>query len=387
MNISFDGVDMTHRERVIAAINHQEPDRVPIAIGGSAQKFDEPVALALVKYFGIPQNRLKYVFAAFRLIYFCEDLWRKLKIDTRYVYVNPEKSFTVNVQTQGKKYINEWGLDLDFGRGTFMDSLSLKQAPLREANIKDIEKYKWPKPVSAELTQGLRKKAKSFLEDSYPVILYRPVLGGIFSMSRFLRGADKFFMDMLLNKDFAKALLDKVTQIEKLYYDASMQAVGDYIQVIEYEDDLGTQQAPMISPKLYDELIKPKHAELVQFIKKRQPKIKVMIHSDGSIAELIPSLIEAGFDIINPIQTSTKDMNLKYLKRNFGDKIIFQGGIDTQRVLRGTSKDVERETKRVIDILAPGGGYLLGPSHNFTRDIPVENIIKMFETAIEYGVY
>jgi len=112
-----------------------------------------------------------------------------------------------------------------------------------------------------------------------------------------------------------------------------------------------------------------------------------MIHSDGSIAEFVPSLIEAGFDIINPIQTSARGMDLEYLKRNFGDKIVFQGGIDTQQVLRSTPKDVEKEVKRVIDILAPGGGYLLGPSHNFTRDIPIKNIIKMFETVMEYGIY
>lgn len=378
---------LTSRERVRKAISHEEPDRVPIAIGGSAQKFDEPLILELLNYFGIPKTRLEHVFAAFRFTHFCEDLWRKLEIDTRYVYINPEKNFTVDVQTQGKKYVNEWGLDLDFGRGTFSDSLTLRRTPLREANIKDIEKYKWPKPVLVELTQGLREKAKSFFEDGYSVISYRPVAVGIFSMSRYLRGTDQFLMDMILNKDLAKALLDKVTEVQKLYYDALIQTVGDYVQMIEVEDDLGAQQAPMISPKLYDELIKAKHAELVQFIKKRQPRIKVMIHSDGSIAELIPGFIEAGFDILNPIQTSAKGMDLKDLKRNFGDKIVFQGGIDTQQVLRGRPENVEREVKKVIDSLAPGGGYLLGPSHNFIRDIPIENIIKMFETAIEYGVY
>ncbi|MCD6318083.1 hypothetical protein J7M02_03330, partial [Candidatus Aerophobetes bacterium] len=366
---------MNPRERVIKSINHEEPDRVPIAMGGTAQKFDEPVILELLDYFGIPQTKLEYVFASFRFTYFCEDLWQKLGVDTRYVYVNPEKYFTIDIQKQGKKYINEWGLDLDFGRGAFSDSLTLRQAPLREANLKDVEKYKWPKPDPIKLTQGLRKKAKSFLEKGYPVIAYRPVVAGIFSISRFLRGTEQFFMDMILNKDFAITLLDKVTQVQKLYYDALINAVGDYIQVVEIEDDLGTQQAPMISPKLYNELIKPKHAELIRFIKKKQPKIKVMIHSDGSIAKLIPGFIEAGVDIVNPIQTSAKDMDLKYLKREFGDKIVFQGGIDTQRILRGRTKEVEEEVKRVVDILAPGGGYLFGPSQNLTRDIPKENII------------
>ena len=379
---------LTFRERVKKAINHQEPDRVPIAIGGSAQKFDEPVILQLLDYFGIPQDNLEYVFAGFRYTYFCEQLWQKLHIDTRYVYVNPEKKFTVDVQKQGKKYINEWGVDLDFGKGTFSDSFTLRKTPLREANsIQDIEKYRWPHPDPEQLTRGLREKEVSFFQDGYSVMAYRLVIVGIFSRSLFLIGTYKFLVDMMLNKQFARALLDKITQVQKIYYDSLIRAVGEYIQVIEVEDDLGTQRAPMMSPKLYHELIKPYHTEIVQFIKEKQPGIKVMLHSDGSIAQIMPGLIEAGFDIINPVQTSAQGMDVRDLKTKFGDKIVFQGAIDTQHVLRGRPEDVEKEIKRIIDILAPGGGYILGPSHNFTGDIPVRNILKMFEVAAKYGVY
>jgi hypothetical protein len=162
------------------------------------------VILGLFNYFGISQTRLEHTFAAFRFTRFCEDFWRKLEIDTRYVYVNPEKKLQSGCSNTRQKYINEWGLDLDFGRGTFSYSLTRTRTPLREVDIKDIEKYKWPKPVLVKLTQGLREKAKSFLEGGYSVTLYRPVLVGILVMSRFLRGTDKFFMDMILNKNFAK---------------------------------------------------------------------------------------------------------------------------------------------------------------------------------------
>lgn len=372
---------MSPKERVLSAINHREPDRVPIAIGGSAQKFAEPVIIKLVEYFGIPKERLQYVFTGWCFTFFCEDLWDKLEIDTRYVYLNPREEFTVNIQREGRKYVNEWGLDLDFGAKTFESILALRRTPLKEASIADLESYPWPEPnIPESKKKEVQKRAKSYI-NRYAVVCYRPVMGGVFSMSRFLRGTEQFFMDLILDKDFANALLQKVTEVEKRYYDVLIEAVANHAQIIEIEDDLGTQQAPMISPDTYRELIKPRHAELINFIKARQPNAKVMIHTDGSIASLIPDFIEAGIDIINPVQTAAKGMDLKRLKADFGDSVVFQGGIDTQQVLRGKPEDVEREVKRVIDIMAPGGGYLLGPSHNFSEDVPIQNIITMIESA------
>jgi len=378
---------MNPRERVLSSINHQEPDRVPIVIGGSGQKFADPVIKKLLKYFGIPKQRLEYVFTGWCFTLFCEDLWDKLGIDTRYIYLNPRAEFTVNLQRTGRKYVNEWGLDLDFGAKAFESILTLRRTPLKGASIADLESYPWPKPnIPENRRKQIQERAKSYI-DKYAVICYRPVMGGIFSMSRFLRGTEQFLMDLILDKDFANALLQKVTEAEKRYYDVLIEAAGNYAQIIEIEDDLGTQQAPMISPDTYREMIKPKHAELINYIKAKQPNAKVMIHTDGSIASLIPDFIEAGIDIINPVQTSAKGMDLKRLKADFGDSVVFQGGIDTQQVLRDRPKKVEREVKRVIDIMAPGGGYLLGPSHNFTADIPIQNIITMIETAKNYGQY
>lgn len=379
---------MTPRERVRAALEFTEPDRVPIAVGGSAQKFDEPLLFELLRHFEIPTEELEPVFAAFRYTYVCESLWRKLGIDTRYLYVQAEPSFTLEVQEQGTEFVNEWGVDLDFGRGTFSDSLTLRHARLREADsVADVERYPWPDPDAEHLTTDMAVAAKRSLDAGYSVMAYRPVMVGIFSMARFLRSTDQFLVDMMLDKEFARALLGRITEVQQRYYRPVLEAVGRYIDVIEIEDDLGTQQAPMISPELYNELLKPYHEQMIRFIKRLAPEVKVMLHTDGSVAEMIPSFIEAGFDVMNPIQTSARGMDVAELKRDFGGNIVFQGAIDTQTTLRGSAKDVEEEVKRVIDIMAPGGGFLLGPGHNFIRDIPVENVITMFKTALEYGAH
>jgi uroporphyrinogen decarboxylase len=374
-------------KRTMKALNHQEPDRVPLALGGSAQKIDEPIFIQLLDHFGIREEKREYVFAGFRFTYYCEDLWKELGIDTRYIYVHPEKSFTVESQTQGQKYNNEWGLDMDFSRGSFSDSLTLQKAPLRHADLYDIKKYPWPRPDPKVLTSGLLERAKKYCSDEYPVMAYRPIAMGIFDMAQALRGTDQFLIDLILNRKLADTLLDIITETQKLYYRAVLDAVDGYIQVIEIEDDLGTQEAAMISPKMYHDIIKPRHAELIGYIKSLKPDIKVMMHSDGSIASLLEGIIEAGVDILNPIQTSAQGMEPAELKRNFGEHLVFQGGIDTQQVLRGRPQEVENEVKRVIDALAPGGGYLFGPAHNITRDIPMENVLIMYKTALKYGIY
>jgi len=143
----------------------------------------------------------------------------------------------------------------------------------------------------------------------------------------------------------------------------------------------------LISPYTYDEFIKPCHADLVRTIKEKYPNVKVMIHCDGGVRPLLPSFIDAGIDILNPVQVTAKGMEPETLKKDFGKDLAFQGGIDTQQILRtGSPEEVAEEVKRMIDVMSPGGGYLLGPSHNFLPDIPIENIVAMFATAQSYGL-
>ena len=154
-------------------------------------------------------------------------------------------------------------------------------------------------------------------------------------------------------------------------------------------DDLGTQGGPLISPDMYRRLIKPRQQELFSFIKKKAPHAKIFFHSCGSVYHFIGDLIEAGVDILNPVQVAAADMDSKRLKKEFGNDVVFWGGgVDTQRVLPyGTPQEVRDEVKRRLDDLAPSGGFVFATVHNIQGDVPPENIVAMWETLQEYGSY
>ncbi len=377
---------MNPRERVLTAISHREPDRIPIAIGGSAQKFPEEVIREMINQYGIPEDSLRPVFAQFRFEYISEPLWEALGADFRHVYWLPEQGFSLELQQQGAAYIDEWGLDYDFTKGQGVNSFQCRRSPLRRATVEDLENYSWPDPLAYDRTaQMAEEAARLYKTTDYAVVAYRN--GGIFDYSSYLRGQDQFLIDLITNPTFAHAILDKITEILIVYYSQLMKAVGDYVHVVEIADDLGTQIGPMISPKMYDEFVKPCHSRLIRTIKKDHPQVKVMIHCDGGVGQLLPGFIDAGIDILNPVQVTARGMDPRALKKEFGKDLVFQGGIDTQQLLRkGNPEQVAEEVKRMIDIMGSGGGYIIGPSHNFLLDIPIENIVAMFETAKDYGL-
>ncbi|MGD2166078.1 MAG: uroporphyrinogen decarboxylase family protein, partial [Anaerolineae bacterium] len=165
------------------------------------------------------------------------------------------------------------------------------------------------------------------------------------------------------------------------------EAVGPYVDVVQFEDDLGMQDRPLLRPELYREMVKPYHGRLFRFVKSHCDAY-VLLHTDGAVAPLIPDFIDMGVDILNPVQVSAAGMATETLKREYGDQITFWGGgCDSQGVLPfGTPEDVADEVKRRIDDLAPGGGYVFAPIHNIQPDVPSENVVAMYRTAREYGV-
>lgn len=383
-------MSMLPRERVLAAINHEEPDRVPIIIGGSAGKFYISTAVKLAKHFRIPEEELQPVPAGFKYIFFHEELWQKLGIDVRFLYPQSCKKELYIAQQTGGEYINEWGSKYTF---TDIDGawVNIETKPtLANADISEIEAYPWPEPDSS-LLEGLRDRAEAlYKEGKYAIALNRPFAGGIFDTAKYsLRGTEQFLMDLALNQELVQVLLEKICFVQKRYYGLLLDEVGDLTDIIEIEDDLGSQHGPLIAPKMYRKLVKPKHAELVSFIKRKAPHIKVLMHSDGAIREFISDFIEIGIDVVNPVQPGAGGMILHELKKEFGKNITFAGAVDVvgDHGLRGRTDDVVQCVKETIDALAPGGGYLLGPSHNFGPDIPAENIFLMTETAQDYGHY
>jgi uroporphyrinogen decarboxylase len=195
-------------------------------------------------------------------------------------------------------------------------------------------------------------------------------------------------MDLLAEPKLAQALMERLADNAVANLERYLPAVGEYIQVIQMGDDLGTQQGPQMSPALYRRMIRPHHQRIYQHVKAHSD-LRVFLHSCGSIVALIPDLIEAGVDILNPVQISAAGMDPVKLKREFGRDLVFWGGgCDTQNVLPGASPaEVRDHVRRLLEVWMPGGGYVFSPVHNIQPDAPPENVVAMYEAALEFGRY
>ena len=197
---------------------------------------------------------------------------------------------------------------------------------------------------------------------------------------------EKFLIDLIANQRFAEKLMDKVLEYQLAYWDEFLDRVGDYVQVAQVAEDLGTQVGLIMNPKVFRKLIKPRDEKLWNFIK-RKANVKLLLHSCGSVYQFIPDFIEMGVDALNPVQVAARDMDTRRLKAEFGEKLTFWGGgCDTQRILLfGTPADVRNEVKRRIKDLAPGGGFVFTQVHNIQAGTPPRNIVAMLEAANKYG--
>jgi uroporphyrinogen decarboxylase len=195
-------------------------------------------------------------------------------------------------------------------------------------------------------------------------------------------------MDFYLNLEFINKLLDKALDYAKELAEISLDLIGQYIDVVRVADDLGMQEGLLINPKLYREFVKPRQKEFYSFIKERT-NAKLLLHSCGSIYEIIPDLIEIGVDAINPVQVSAKNMDSLKLKNEFGDKLSFWGGgCDTQKILPYSNPSgVEKEVKRRINDFAPNGGFVFAPVHDIQYDVPPENMVALYDTVLKFGRY
>jgi uroporphyrinogen decarboxylase len=211
--------------------------------------------------------------------------------------------------------------------------------------------------------------------------------GHVFQAGQYLRGWSEFLLDLAVNPSLAEAIMDRLVQAHIEAFDCYAETVYKHVDIIEVCDDMGMQNSTWISPQTYRELIKPYHKRLYQHIKVKTGA-PILLHSDGSIASLIPDFIEIGVDILNPVQYTAGKMDLASLKRDFGSDICFWGGgVDTQQTLPfGTPEQVSDEVKRCIDTLAPGGGFVFAVVHNITEGVPLENILSALQTARSYGV-
>jgi uroporphyrinogen decarboxylase len=259
--------------------------------------------------------------------------------------------------------------------------------PIRETTMEALNRYEWPEPTPAEVNFQLRDVAEQLYTTTDTSLVGGVVIGGgIFEQPARLMGLENFFVALVSEPDFADRMMEKMTD---LYIQASedyLDEVGQYLDVVVYWDDVCGQNGWLIRPDLYTKMVKPKQRRLVEAIKKKT-EAKLFYHGCGAVFDLIPHLIETGFDIINPVQVSARGMDTRRLKESFGREITFWGGgVDTQRVLPfGTPREVADEVKRRIDDLAPGGGFVFAPVHNIQAFVPPENIVAAYDTALAHG--
>ena len=376
---------MNHKERVLTALNHEEPDRVPVDLGGRQTTFMIDTYDRFKVHLGLTDIPTKIMSHKWQTAYVDEQILNHFSIDCR--HVRPlMKSEPELIKTEDTKltFVDEWGVKRIVDAGY----ASIVEYPLQTATLEDLDDYEWPNPSELFGCSGIRSQTQQLhKEGEYAIVGSMGSPGNIFEQSWYLRGMTEFFMDLVDNKEFAHALMSKITEIRKQNAELFLREVGEYLDVFQLADDLAMQNGPYMSPDLYREMIKPYQIELFQFVKSRTPA-KIYYHSCGSITRLLDDLIEVGVDILNPVQVTAENMETDQLKQRFGKSLSFWGAIDTTEILpNGTSDDVRSEVRRVIHDLAPGGGFVLSSVHNLQPDIPPDNILAMFDAAMQYGQY
>jgi uroporphyrinogen decarboxylase len=376
---------MTSRERVTLALNHKEPDRVPIDLGSIASTIRTVDAYDRLKnHLGLALDKKIRHFADEHIIP-DEEILRALHVDTFYLRMNVPKSWQ-RVRLDKYTVVDEWEVPWYKAPGSFYTFPA--SHPMKIASLEEVEKFPWPDPNEPSRFEGLREKARQLFERTDYALIAEGTTGvGVFDMSWHLRGMENIFLDMMIHPDFTEALFQKLTDFYVAVYRNYMQAIGEYIQMVIYYEDLSGQDGPLISPALYRKFIKPCHRRIFKAIKDHTAA-KLCVHTCGSAYAFLDDYVELGVDVLNPVQISARDMEPHRLKQKYGPALSFHGAIDTQKFLpRATPAEVKEEVRRMMGILGDGGGYLFSSCHSIQPDVSPENILALFSAAFEYGQY
>jgi len=346
---------MNSKERVLTAFEHEEPDRVPVWCGASPEFWSK---------------------AKRTLSLDDEGLRRRIGDDFRRVYaryVGPD----LNPRIPGAKSRTVFGVE----RSSLYYGYALNH-PLSDASIREVEEYPWPKPDWIDVST-IRAEAKKYY-DQYAI------LGGDWSPFWHdvmeLLGMENMFIKMRTEPEVVDAVFEHVVD----YYEAVNRKIfdeaADLIDIFFIGNDFGTKNGPMTSEKLFRRFVLPHLKRLVDL--GHSYGLKVMLHCCGGFAELIPAMVEVGLDGLHAVQPSCRGMDLRRLKKEYGDKIVFNGAIDSAWLIFGTPDYVRTRTREVLEIMMPRGGYVAGASHDYIlEETPVENVLAMFDTVHVYGRY
>ncbi|MHA2226966.1 MAG: uroporphyrinogen decarboxylase family protein [Candidatus Hodarchaeales archaeon] len=369
---------MLSRNRVLNAINHEQVDYIPRDLGGIISGISKIAYERFLDHMKISFDSVQISDRVQQLAHIHESVLAKLRVDTRHIRANPSY--------QSESPSQEWFKDrygIKYHRvGTSEIPIlyyEMVSYPLANATLQEVAEYNLPSP-SDEWFVDCAKKAKTFWNQGFAVVA-DPMSGGILEQTKWLRGFDQFITDLYENREIVDELLDKNLDNQILIWEKWLENVGEWVSIILYGDDYGSQDRLLMHPDMWRDLIKPRVKNLVHSIKKEFSHIKVQLHSCGSVTPIIPDLIEIGIDILNPVQPRAKGMDHVILKEKFGKQLCFHGGVDIQEVLpHGTPEDVTQEIKRVSNTLgADNTGYIFAMAHNILADVPPKNITAVFD--------
>lgn len=371
-------VELTHRQRVRRLFAGAAPDRAIVDLGGFVTSFAVDSYLDLKDFLGFGRGWENETVSYINTL---ADLDQRVlahfDIPFRRIYPNKVANFEMERDEDGS-FKDEWGIVLR----PMSHYYERAGQPLAGATLADLDAYPWPDGSHPSRFEGIREKARRLYEDTQYSLVAGAIWSGIFQECWYLRGMQNFLMDMILNKKFAQALLEKVAEVHIRLWVAFLEQVGDYVDMVETADDLGGQNGTLISPEIYRELIKPVQRRLYETIR-QHTNAKIFYHTCGAVEPLIGDLIEIGVQVLNPIQPLPGLMDPEMLAERYGNSVIFHGGLDVQNLLtEGTPEQIRASVHHYYKVLGVDR-FIMAPSPTVLPGVPPQNLLAAFEAAKE----
>jgi len=349
----------TSKQRVSSAVNHRAPDRTPLTFDAQPEVYD-----ALYKHLGLETK---------------EQLFDRLHVDTW--IVGPQRPAPPPDAQGQERGGSIWGYRTRMVRYEGGEYPELVYSPLAgKDDLADIRRHRWPAADALDFSR---------VADEIAAHRDRAIIGvftwGAYFVATYLRGTENLMLDFGLRRQYAETLINTIAERSLALLDRLLEAGGQGLDIVYMADDYCSQLAPMFSPADFRQFVMPYLAQVAARVHAAGKKF--LLHCCGAVRPLMPMLIEAGVDMLEPIQTRAAGMDPAGLKRDFGRHICFYGGVDLQETLRGPRQGVVDEVRRLIDLLGQGGGYILGPGHTYIQvDAPLENILAMYDAAYAHRI-
>jgi uroporphyrinogen decarboxylase len=383
---------MTSKKRVLATLNHNEPDRVPFDLSSTLVTGIHWKAYERLRdRLGLPKKKVELFDLVQGLGRVHDDVLAALEVDTRGVLAGNPLGWELSLDEtpEYEQFRDVWGVTWRRPKphGLYFDMV---KHPLQGCTLEDAKRYKWPNPRDEHRLQGMKEEAATLAKTDCLVVLGGVGMTvGLLQTFQWLLGFEDSFCALGGDARLTDYIVQKLAELDIEFWEWAIPYLGDDVKVVLYADDFGIQTGPVFSYETFKRFFKPWYSKIFSVIKKQKADLFIFFHTCGSSRYIVPDLIESGVDILNPVQFTSKDMDAALLKRDFGKDVTFWGGgIDTQYTLpRGTPAQVKDEVRRRVEDFAPGGGFVFSTVHNIQADVPAENIVAMWEALQKYGRY